>query len=420
MNSGKREILDRISLYEKIKNSDDKESFLTNCYNLFENSHEFMRSFEGSKKILFYGLYTEKLCQQIKDKNLECLIAGSSGLACLYSKCNFVPNDIDIYVKNINKEKVVALDNIIRNIIGDKYIILLVRNQITLTWLVFNEIDKNSNGAQVVRCKIQLNLLNIESWSELFSTYHSNIICCGYDILDDSFVCLNDRWKKLFTNDVHYFTNILNVDNASTLDHAIKKYTNRGFECDSIHVINKNKIDISVSDSSGMYDCEGEFKNYMDYLNFVYRDSYNVRFSYNCEHLYTESITISIMDLWKLTDQFEIKNNKEIYYFLGIPRSLDKYDDVFCLQNKGASPKGKVLKIMKNIMKDKDIREKKYPLHTKHYDNKNISKSSEKNEDNDEHEHDDKDEDGCEDECEEWEQKELKKEKPDKVTKKSR
>ena len=54
-----------------------------------------------------------KFVDVLKSLQLDILIGGSMGLSCVYKNANFIPNDLDIYVKNIDKNKIGLIENAI-------------------------------------------------------------------------------------------------------------------------------------------------------------------------------------------------------------------------------------------------------------------------------------------------------------------
>jgi hypothetical protein len=183
--------------------------------------------------------YYGHLIKLLKEAQLNCLIAGSAALASTIPNLKWQPNDIDLYLKDISYESILDLNHVIKQsltsncynpyvnkmvqlpIFGDSHV-LLVRKSLTLNWIIFNP-----NGE--VELTIQLNLLNIQSWAELFVCYHSDPVCIGYDVQSDQLIYLEGRWIRYLTtqfssNRSHYYCNFLNLDTPNTLYNACLKY----------------------------------------------------------------------------------------------------------------------------------------------------------------------------------------------------
>jgi hypothetical protein len=397
MNSKKCELIDRITLYSKILESSDKDSFLEVChgpeiiekpiiaeacvddkilnltnqfgtftiapttiisekdyyesewetvtnksYNKKKHSEPIYDDFianaetniiakinskKYAKKILFDNEYTEQLCDLLVKYKLESLIAGSYGLACLHPNATYKPNDIDLYVKNIDSDKISTMDKIITTICGTKLKFIVVRTQLTVTWLLY---DPKTNR---LCTKIQINLLYINSWSEYFNICHSNIVCCGYEVLYDRFIYLKGRWEKLFTNKVHYFSDILNIDNRRTLDNAVVKYCERGFDCAPLYVENdvpENPLNFSGSQKNKLITSESEL--IVNHIIQTYVNLENIKFSNSGLSMYNDKNKVLMVDLWKLTDPLESEKHEHIRNFTNFVESIEfdsnKSDDV--------------------------------------------------------------------------------------------
>lgn len=205
---------------------------------------------------------------------LDILIGGSTPLSVVYKKSEFYPSDMDIYIKQINHDKIIILDRIIQQTISTlkhpcQYII--IRKPLTMTWVIYHA------QSHTVLHKIQLCLFYMNIWSEMFTVCHSDIVSTGYDIMAQQFVLFYPRWKRLLkcmngydiengitiestksissilsfssrlrayrsystSTNTHliYFSNFLNLDTGDTLAYAGEKYHDRGFDVDLIDTI---------------------------------------------------------------------------------------------------------------------------------------------------------------------------------------
>lgn len=171
-----------------------------------------------------------KIIDKLSNLNFEILIGGSTGLASVLrtktnsNKFKFEPKDMDIYVKNISDEKIKKINGKIYETFPDQqYNIYIVRRPLTLTWWIFDKCDKFIT-------EIQLNMLQIRSFAEPFIVYHSDAVSIGYEIKNQRFVALEQRWNnfiKKFPNT--FMTNLNSYDNKVTLLGAANKYSLRGF-----------------------------------------------------------------------------------------------------------------------------------------------------------------------------------------------
>lgn len=175
------------------------------------------KAFKNLKKNHFlFGLINK-----LKLLEIDSLIGGSIPLSCVL-KSSFETNDIDLYIKNVNLDILLKVENVIKELVKIKELIV-VRGPLTITW----HLTTIYNDYYIV----QVNILKIESWAELFISYHSDIVCLGYDILKSQFVYLKGRWDNITINKSHSFSAIFNIDNPYTLKKACGKYKNRGFNC---------------------------------------------------------------------------------------------------------------------------------------------------------------------------------------------
>lgn len=161
--------------------------------------------------------------------NFETMIAGSSGLASVL-KSAFEPKDIDIYIKNITHSKIESLDRAIRSVFPSDRI-LCIRRPLTLTWWIY---DPSGH----YKTEIQLNMLYIQSFAEVFIVYHTDAVCIGYEIKTKKFITLTRRWGIFLR---YYpqiiFTNVNSNAPADFTENAAQKYRSRGFICRTINIV---------------------------------------------------------------------------------------------------------------------------------------------------------------------------------------
>ena len=223
----KRCLIDRTSLFHDISACppDKRDMFLEDVETL---KHQDIRRKKKAKKILFKNDVCKTLCQKLKEKEIKIMIGGSSGLAACYKPVTFQPNDIDMYVKNLHIDDVIKIEQCIKEIFPNTNLIV-IRNVITLTWIVYKKKE--------ILYEFQLNILRINSWSEVLISTHSDIVAVCYDVLEDKFVYLKKRWESILDREkVHFFSDILTCDTGKSLFKATKKYVNRGFNCKTIFI----------------------------------------------------------------------------------------------------------------------------------------------------------------------------------------
>ena len=205
---------------------------------------------------------------------LELLIGGSAPLAATCLIATFEPNDIDMYIEHINNAAIMTLDSLIRSLVDPKEeAVVLLRKPLTLTWAIY---ERTRSDKLPIRHRLQLNLLHIVSWAEVFAVYHSDLTCCGFDVTHNRFVVLYDRWYRFFdgfrpasavsadtpqtspsnvyrrhhhhhrrnrnnvdntsrhSSSTIYFSNTWNLDSPYTLASAADKYCERGFKAHAI------------------------------------------------------------------------------------------------------------------------------------------------------------------------------------------
>lgn len=238
-------IRNRMMYYHQIlyaKSVREKDSFVRPVSSL---SSDHLRSNSEAFKHLYQNNdFIKFLCQNIIQHNdIELLIGGSTAIASIFKNDKIIPNDLDMYVKNCNLRKVTVVDSMIRDFFK-KYHILMIRNPVNITWIIY---DENN----VIFQQIQLVIMQITSWSEIFITYHSDLTCVGFDVKYTQFVYLTQRWENILNPKyIHYFSNIVNLDTPTSLHRAVEKYSSRGFTCRVIEISIK---DVKTSYNYGTY-----------------------------------------------------------------------------------------------------------------------------------------------------------------------
>lgn len=189
-----------------------------------EQKHKFMNFFP----------FLEKFILLARQKKFDLMIGGSYPLLATRN-LNFIPGDIDFYTLNINTSKIYLMDEIINSIAEESSIIIL---PLSVTWRIL--VNKKYYD-------IQLGIVNYSTWTKVFFSYHSGIVCSGYLILQDKFV----SYQKRFENDLDFNT-LTNVSQPDSLYEIWKKYKNRGFNNSIVLTYRNITLDMYI-ESSGMY-----------------------------------------------------------------------------------------------------------------------------------------------------------------------
>lgn len=184
--------------------------------------------------------------KELEKLDFGILIAGSSGFSAVMKRNNdfkgFEPNDMDVYIKNISSEKIKAFESAIKSAFpNDK--ILVIRRPLTLTWWI---IDEEEN----YKTEIQLNILHVKSWSEVFVMYHGDFVSIGYDVKLKKLVVLTNRWYNFVESYPRIIINNLNnYQNANILQYICNKYTKRGLECIKLEIDKEDEVPHDVQTS---------------------------------------------------------------------------------------------------------------------------------------------------------------------------
>lgn len=226
-------LIDRISLYRDISmcSPEKRDIFLEDISAL---NHEDVRSAKKAKILFFKNEVCATLCDKLKSSGVNIMIGGSTALAACYKHLNIIPNDIDMYVKSLCINDIIKVEQCIREIFPECDLIV-IRNVITLTWIVYKK--------KKIVYEFQLSILQIDSWTDVLISTHSDIVALCYDVLEEKFLFLKNRWTSILDRDkIHYFSDILTCDTGKSLHKATEKYIKRGFNCASIFMGDDNII----------------------------------------------------------------------------------------------------------------------------------------------------------------------------------
>uniref|UniRef100_A0A6C0C917 Uncharacterized protein n=1 Tax=viral metagenome TaxID=1070528 RepID=A0A6C0C917_9ZZZZ len=232
-----QEIRSRLKLFSKIYNkqlyvNEDADELLGNYRNLLPHT-----TLNSKKKALskLYAInpYMRMFVKKVKIAGLDILIAGSAALSCVWKTAQFVPNDLDIYILDLQCGDLQKLEDVLYQTFDIAHC-AVVQNPLTTTFHI------QVFSGEIY--SIQLNMFNIKSWAQIFVVYHSNITCIGYEILTNRFLYMQDRFENVLHCGTQYFSNILNFDSEDSLSNAASKYASRGFRCKHVRIAEKYEM----------------------------------------------------------------------------------------------------------------------------------------------------------------------------------
>jgi hypothetical protein len=123
------------------------------------------------------------------------MIGGSTILASMLRNETFTPADVDIYLSysEANYEKLSLIHDAIVSTYKTEFIIL--QNKHILNWY-FKPIDSHDIPS------FQVNLFPVGDWSQIFASYHSDLICVGFIPKTARFIYAVDRWDHFIKTGV--------------------------------------------------------------------------------------------------------------------------------------------------------------------------------------------------------------------------
>ena len=161
----------------------------------------------------------------------DLMISGSTALACVTKESYITPHDIDLYMNDNDPDIVCQIDNAIRQTYNTD--IIITRTQYTINWFLKDAEQKNYPNVQLV-------LPPARHWSEVFSSYHCDLVCIGYVIGEEKFVYARGRWDRFFESGLSYgTTSFIDREYSQRVVDAVEKYRKYGFE---IEMVSTNKV----------------------------------------------------------------------------------------------------------------------------------------------------------------------------------
>ena len=171
-------------------------------------------------------------------KNL--MISGSTALACVLKGFYIKPNDIDLYMSDNDHNTICQIDNAIRRTYDTD--IIITRTQYTINWFLKDAENKKYPNIQLV-------LPPARHWSEVFSSYHCDLVCIGYVIGKGKFVYARGRWDRFYETGLSYGTaSFIDREYSQRVMDAIAKYRRYGFNIEMVStgdIIVDNQIENS-------------------------------------------------------------------------------------------------------------------------------------------------------------------------------
>ena len=273
------------------------------------------------------GLFDDVL-RRLTESKLEILIAGSSGIASVMRKTalfpGFEPKDIDCYIRQISSAKIKRFDEALRQAFPNERIII-VRRPMTLTWWVFDRNDSH-------RITVQLNVLYVRSWADVFVMYHSDLVAVGYDVVASRFVTLTKRWQNFINSYPNaLFTNINTRGPLGLLEGACRKYVGRGFKAQSVNVVfsgEASPMEPPVEMSGRGHGDHGTGTLYETLID-SYGKCSDIALSDTIDYLHTKGIVPRYLDLAELTEQDPfVKYVVDFEYPNGVecPITMERYN----------------------------------------------------------------------------------------------
>lgn len=311
----------RLNLHQKIiddANNGGNGTHFLKPYSLIQSTG-FLRSEKEAINKLFENIKLSQLITQLQQTDFDIYIGGSIGLYCVSNKntASFQPGDIDLYIPNITNYKICILENVLKNVF-DEYEVFIVRNAINITWWFFkrtnnpnyqNYIDANSIQ------KIQVCIFNYRSMSWVFDSYHSDIVCVGYDIHQQQFIYLDDRFNHILNDTVNWFCSIFNFDNPAQIHKSAIKYCKRGYNAKTYIIFTpdmNNYIEFYISGNSTNFN--NKFIQLEDIVN-IYPKSSPI------------AISSSARDMFECIEftpyEFAISSDERIKEIINLPRYID-------------------------------------------------------------------------------------------------
>lgn len=216
----------RISIYDNILKSKENGTLDNHIGDMKDLNNDKLVSIDLARNILFRNSDIKMICDNLRETYIPIILAGSAPIGAAHVN-NFIPNDYDFFVMNLNEEKMRIIEDAIISAIEDRECIV-VRTRITVSYLFFDKCKSNDI------LKIQVSLINIDHWVSLFNIFHSDLTCFAWDVSNEKFIYFKDRFPNALTNKEQIFSNIMSVDSESSIHNASKKYRKRGFKCNTI------------------------------------------------------------------------------------------------------------------------------------------------------------------------------------------
>ena len=172
-------------------------------------------------------------------KNL--MISGSTAIACVINEPSnsdnyfsfgrprkepITPHDVDIYINDNDHDSICQIDAAIRQTYDTD--IIITRTQYIINWFL-KDAEKHNYP------NIQLILPPARHWSEVFSSYHCDLVCIGYLVGEEKFVYARGRWDRFYETGVSYCTASFSdsVFHQKVAD-AATKYRRYGFTVEMV------------------------------------------------------------------------------------------------------------------------------------------------------------------------------------------
>jgi len=190
--------------------------------------------------IKLYSIINKQLIDQLRYEGIHIFISGSVAIKSVLKSENIEPHDVDMYIiGKYSPSIIIKFDTIMKEIFKDD-IETIIKYQYTLNW-------KLKNGFIY-----QLILPETNDIADIFASYHGDLVCIGYDIVDNKFKYAKNRFDIFMETGISYFTDIyLTKQLKNRVANCVDKYIKRGFKC-NYESIDDNNLNIQCGILSPM------------------------------------------------------------------------------------------------------------------------------------------------------------------------
>lgn len=221
-----------------------------------------------------------KLIESLKMNNIKFIISGSTVLSSLLKDINFSPTDIDFYLIKPEPSDIKKFDKVVHDVYGE-FKIIITRTKYLLNWWIIDCPHAPT---------IQLILPMVEHPIDIFVTYHSDMVCVGYD--GEKFIYAKGRFDNFVKTKCGYITSLFQEESFHWK--LLKIYTKYSLRLGYLYEI--SFIDIPVINKDTAYDTYPDQFNIKKYLK--ENDTQHVKISENIADLYDEEHMATALEVF--------------------------------------------------------------------------------------------------------------------------